>query len=183
MAPHRSNEAKKLSVAINIKPLTALQKLMISPEFDAAIILIILANCVVMASESPVLPVTPYYIYVSNFFFNVSSSSLHILTKEILESSTSHSLISFSQLQIVFILELVSQIIAFGILPYFSDYWHWLDGIVVASSLLDLIVAILTELSGFINGVNIHVNTKGNVLREMLSFEYLSATHSSLELP
>ena len=67
----RSNEAKKLSVAINIKPLTSLQKLMISPEFDAAIILVIIANCIVMASESPVLETSPLYVVVSNYIFNV----------------------------------------------------------------------------------------------------------------
>ena len=69
--------------------------------------------------------------------------------------------------QIVFILELSFQIIAFGILPYFSDYWHWLDAVVVATSALDIIVAILAALSGLIGGTGVPpVNTKGEREKE-----------------
>ena len=67
----RSNPAKKLSTTINIKPLTSLQKLMISSEFDALITLVILMNCIFMANESPVLDKPLFYIVVANFFFNV----------------------------------------------------------------------------------------------------------------
>lgn len=67
----RSNPAKKLSTTINIKPLTSLQKLMISSEFDALITLVILMNCIFMANESPVLDTPLFYIVVANFFFNV----------------------------------------------------------------------------------------------------------------
>lgn len=60
-------------------------------------------------------------------------------------------------------MELVSQIVAFGVLPYFSDYWHWLDAIVVATSLLDLIVAILKALEGVVRGISFTINTKGEI--------------------
>lgn len=75
--------------------------------------------------------------------------------------------------QIVFILELSFQIIAFGILPYFSDYWHWLDAVVVATSALDIIVAILAALSGLIGGTGVPpVNTKGKGEKEKEKEEF-----------
>jgi hypothetical protein len=63
---------KGKEVEINIKPLTSLQKLMISAEFDGFIIFVILLNCIFMASESPVLTEPLGYIVATNWFFNVS---------------------------------------------------------------------------------------------------------------
>lgn len=63
---------KKMGSRISIKPLTSLQRLMISTEFDFFIIVIIILNCIFMALESPILEVIPTYIVVSNYFFNVS---------------------------------------------------------------------------------------------------------------
>ena len=68
----------------------------------------------------------------------------------------------FHSFQVVFILELVLQITAFGVLPYFADYWHYLDAIVVATSLLDIVLAILKLLSGLIN-VSFNINVKGEL--------------------
>jgi hypothetical protein len=63
---------KRLGARIAIRPLTPLQKVMKSAEFDFFIIVVIIVNCIFMASESPVLEYTEYYIVVSNYVFNVS---------------------------------------------------------------------------------------------------------------
>ena len=51
---------------------------------------------------------------------------------------------------------------AFGVLPYFMDPWHYLDAVVVASSTLELIIAILASLQGLIAGLTINLNVKGD---------------------
>ena len=63
---------KRLGARIAIRPLTTLQKVMKSAEFDFFIIVVIIVNCIFMASESPVLEFTRFYIVVSNYVFNVS---------------------------------------------------------------------------------------------------------------
>lgn len=63
---------KRLGARIPIRPLTTLQKVMISAEFDIFIIGVILVNCIFMASESPVLVTPAQYIIIANYFFNVS---------------------------------------------------------------------------------------------------------------
>ena len=63
---------KKLGARIAIRPLTTLQKVMKSAEFDFFIIVVIIINCIFMVSESPVLEHTRFYIIVSNYVFNVS---------------------------------------------------------------------------------------------------------------
>jgi hypothetical protein len=49
-----SPKDKRMGSRIAIKPLTSLQRLMISGEFDFFIIVVIIANCIFMALESPV---------------------------------------------------------------------------------------------------------------------------------
>lgn len=135
------NEAdKKRSAMITIRPLTSLQRLMISSEFDAFIIVVIVINCIFMASDSPVLEQQARYSVGANYCFNV-----------------------------IFILELSLQILAFGIFPYFADYWHWLDTVVVATSILDIIVAILAAIKTTTGGVNIDVK----VLRVLRVLRFL----------
>jgi hypothetical protein len=58
-------------------------------------------------------------------------------------------------------LELALQILAFGVLPYFSDQWHYIDAVVVASALLDFIVAILKALEDRIRGTQFNFNVQG----------------------
>lgn len=66
-----SPKDKRMGSRIAIKPLTPLQRLMISAEFDFFIIVIIIVNCIIMALESPVVAYVPLYIEVANYFFNV----------------------------------------------------------------------------------------------------------------
>lgn len=75
---------KKLGSRISIRPMTSLQKVMMSAEFDLFIIGVILINCVFMASESPVVEFPPQYITIANYFFNVRS----FLSSQILESNS-----------------------------------------------------------------------------------------------
>ena len=71
---------KRLGARIAIRPLTPLQKVMKSAEFDFFIIVVIIVNCIFMASESPVLEYTQYYIVVSNYVFNVSRNFCSVAT-------------------------------------------------------------------------------------------------------
>jgi hypothetical protein len=58
-------------------------------------------------------------------------------------------------------LELCLQVAASGVLPYFSDYWHYLDALVVATSALDIIVAVLKLMAHLIGRTTFDFNVKG----------------------
>jgi hypothetical protein len=50
---------------------------------------------------------------------------------------------------------MVMKMAAFGILPYFMEYWHYLDAIVVGSSIVEIIFAILYAISKLIKGFHV----------------------------
>jgi Ion transport protein len=143
-----SNQKKDKAVTkVIVKELTPLQKLVSSSEFDGFIILVILVSCIFMAADNPT-PLIPGttdhviadYITYGNYVFTV-----------------------------IFFMELTLNIAAFGVLPYFMDPWHYLDAIVVASSMFELLLAVLQSLQGLIH-FKMPINVK--VLRILRVFRF-----------
>jgi hypothetical protein len=56
---------------IIVKDPTPLQKIVLSSEFDAFIIAVILLNAIFIASDVPTTPSKPHYVVVGNWIFNV----------------------------------------------------------------------------------------------------------------
>jgi hypothetical protein len=57
---------------IVVKDPTPLQKIVLSDEFDAFIICVIIISAVFIASDIPSRPGSPTYVVYGNWFFNVS---------------------------------------------------------------------------------------------------------------
>ena len=126
---------------VTIVELTPLQKLVTSNEFDGFIILVILISCIFMAADNPRadVPQATYLTY-GNYSFTI-----------------------------IFLFELSANIAAFGLLPYLMDPWHWLDTVVVASSVFELVLVILASLASVLH-FQLTINVK--VLRILRIFRF-----------
>jgi hypothetical protein len=87
--------------------------------------------------------------------------------------------------QVIFIVEMIMKMAAFGVLPYFMEYWHWLDALVVSTSVIEIIFAILIALSKVIPGMVISgFDGKGNEFivpnKQVLSFPFSPTIHFAL---
>jgi Ion transport protein len=145
--PAPKDKKEKKVTKVIVKELTPLQKLVSSAEFDGFIILVILVSCIFMAADNPT-PLGP-------------GGSEHIPAPYIVYGNYAFT--------IIFFFELVLNIAAFGVLPYFMDPWHYLDAIVVASSMFELALAALTLLQGLIH-FQLNINVK--VLRILRVFRF-----------
>ena len=113
---------KKVDASISANA-TPLQKFVISQNFNTFMMTVIILNCITMAMEDPKVDVQVFWINALSWFFDF-----------------------------IYVFEVTVGIVAFGIVRYLLDPWHYIDIVVSGISALDIITYALDAIIKFFGG-------------------------------